>query len=160
MSTNWTDPSGDDYARYTGEPRPGGTPQDAPVPPPYPPAGGPAYPGQPYPSQPYPSQPYPGSGLPPNGPGAGGPYFSPVAPQTGSAVTLVVLSALLTLFGCGLGIPSLVMSIVALAKGARDGAAANRVLRAGWITFGVLAALVVVFWVIWISVLTSGSMRP
>lgn len=159
MSTNWTDPSGDDSARHTGEPRRGGSPQDAPVPPPYPPAAGPAYPGQPYPSQPYPSQPYPGRDGPPNGPGAGGPYFSPVAPRTGSAVTLVVLSALMTLFGCGLGIPSLVMSIVALAKGARDGAGANRVLRAGWITFGVLAVLVVVFWVIWAVALTSRSTR-
>ena len=154
MSTNWTGPSGDDPARHTGGPRPGGSPQDAPVPPPHPPAAGPAYPGQPYPSQPY-----PGWDAPAHGPGAGGPYFSPVAPRTGSAVTLVVLSALMTLFGCGLGIPSLVMSIVALARGARDGAGANRVLRAGWITFCVLAVLVVVLWVIWAVALTSGSTR-
>ena len=164
MSTNWTDPSGDDPAQHTGEQPPGGSPQDAPVPPPHPPAAGPAYPGQPYPSQPYPSQSYPsqpysGWDSPPNGPGPGGPYLSPVAPRTGSAVTLLVLSGLLTMVGCGLGIPSLVMSIVALARGAREGAAANRVLRAGWITFGVLATIVVVFWAIWISVLTSGSMR-
>ena len=149
MSTNWTDPSGEDSARHPGEPRPGGSPQDAPVPPPYPPAAGPAYPGQPY----------PGWDAPPRGPGSGGPYLSPVAPRTGSAVKLVVLSALMTLFGCGLGIPSLVMSIVALARGARDGAGANRVLRAGWITFGVLAVLVVVFWVIWAVALTSRSTR-
>ena len=83
-----------------------------------------------------------------------------MAPRTGSAVKLVVLSALMTLFGCGLGIPSLVMSIVALARGARDGAGADRVLRAGWITFGVLAVLVVVFWVLWAECFTPRSTQP
>ncbi len=180
MSTNWTDPTGDDYQKYTGEQRPQNGPQDAPPDPyrgpgptggnPPPPAahpgpGGTAYPGQPY-SGPggtaYPGQPYPGYGPqgygpPAYGPGAGpsSPYASSVPARSGSTITLLIVSILLTFFGCGLGIPSLVMSIIALNKASRDGAGANRILRAGWITFAVLAVLATLFW---IMVVGSGMM--
>ena len=41
------------------------------------------------------------------------------------------------------------------ARASRDGAGANRNLRAGWITFAVLAVLATLFW---IMVLGSGMM--
>jgi Na+-driven multidrug efflux pump len=81
------------------------------------------------------------------------PYASTVPLHSGSAITLLILSIALTFLGCGLGIPSLVMSIIALSKGSRDGASANRTVRAGWITFAVLAVLAGLFWVV---VLVSG----
>jgi len=159
MSTNWTDPSGDSYEKYTGEPRPGGTPSDGPqdsyrgpgstgypppaqgYPPPaqgYPGPGGPAYPGQPYPSY----------GPQSSGPGMPSPYAQSVPVKNGSAITLLIVSIVLTFFGCGLGIPSLVMSIIALNKGSRDGASARSTVRAGWITFSVLALLTALFWIL------------
>ncbi len=181
MSTNWTDPSGDSYEKYTGEPRPGGTPSDGPqdsyrgpgstgypppaqgypppaqgypppaqgYPPPaqgYPGPGGPAYPGPGGPA--YPGQPYPSYGPQSSGPGMSSPYAQSVPAKNGSAITLLIVSIVLTFFGCGLGIPSLVMSIIALNKGSRDGASARSTVRAGWITFSVLALLTALFWIL------------
>ena len=159
MSANWTDPSGDSYEKYTGEPRPGGTPSDGPqdsyrgpgstgypppaqgYPPPaqgYPGPGDPAYPGQPSPSY----------GPQSSGPGMPSPYAQSVPVKNGSAITLLIVSIVLTFFGCGLGIPSLVMSIIALNKGSRDSASARSTVRAGWITFSVLALLTALFWIL------------
>ena len=167
MSANWTDPSGDSYEKYTGEPRPGGTPSDGPqdsyrgpgstgypppaqgYPPPaqgYPGPGGPAYPGPGGPA--YPGQPYPSYGPQSSGPGMPSPYAQSVPVKNGSAITLLIVSIVLTFFGCGLGIPSLVMSIIALNKGSRDGASARSTVRAGWITFSVLALLTALFWIL------------
>jgi hypothetical protein len=159
MSANWTDPSGDSYEKYTGEPRHGGTPSDGPqdsyrgpgstgypppaqgYPPPaqgYPGPGDPAYPGQPSPSY----------GPQSSGPGMPSPYAQSVPVKNGSAITLLIVSIVLTFFGCGLGIPSLVMSIIALNKGSRDSASARSTVRAGWITFSVLALLTALFWIL------------
>ncbi len=166
MSANWTDPSGDSYEKYTGEPRPGGTPSDGPqdsyrgpgstgYPPPAqgypPPAQGypPPAQGYPGPGDPaYPGQPSPSYGPQSSGPGMPSPYAQSVPVKNGSAITLLIVSIVLTFFGCGLGIPSLVMSIIALNKGSRDSASARSTVRAGWITFSVLALLTALFWIL------------
>jgi len=82
MSTNWEDPTGDAYEKYTGEPRPGGPPRPAPGQPPspgQPPASGAAWTGPGSSPQDAPQDAYRGAGPtasyppPPQGyPGPGG----------------------------------------------------------------------------------------
>lgn len=197
MSTNWTDPTGDAYRRYTGgpdqsgEPDPGGGPggdgtDDAPagqyvapgtepmptspppppsfgygqppIPPTYgqapaygesPASGPPAWNqtpgvGQPYPSyrpgQPAPGMAYGGYGYPMPSP----PYAAGPPAGKASIITLLVLSALLTSMTCLLGIPSLVLSIIALGRATTDGASAKRLSRIGWVVFAVCLVLALV----------------
>jgi len=70
--------------------------------------------------------------------------------------TLIVLSMLLTLGGFGLGLPSLVISIVAMTRGPSDGPSATRLAKVGWVCFGVAVALVAA---VWIFLIASGTDR-
>ncbi|MEO3936487.1 hypothetical protein V3N99_06970 [Dermatophilaceae bacterium Soc4.6] len=66
-------------------------------------------------------------------------------------ITQLVLSLLLTFLGCGLGLPSLILSIVAMTRSQTDGTSATRLAKVGWVCFGVAAALVVAFWAFFVS---------
>lgn len=61
-------------------------------------------------------------------------------PLTRSHITLLVCSALLTL-AAGLGLPSLVVAIVAWRKNAEDHPAAKRLTRIGWYVFSAFAVI-------------------
>ena len=77
---------------------------------------------------------------------SGSPYAGPPVSK-GPIITLLVLSALLTVTTCVLGIPSLVLSIIALSRANTDGISAKRLSRIGWIVFAICAALTVGFYV-------------
>jgi len=103
------------------------------------PYGQPTSPQQPYWSPPYGQAPYGQSPYPP----APAPY-GPPPPKNTSAVVLTVVSGIATLTCCLLGLPSLIVGIVALTRQPTDPRSAARLARAGWITFGVLLGLGVV----------------
>ena len=103
---------------------------------------------QPYGSTAYGQPPY---ALPP------APYGAPPAKNT-SAIVLTVVSGLALIACCNLlAIPSLILGIVGISKGPDDPQGAARVTRAGWITFGVTTALVVIGWVIFFALLAAGT---
>ena len=88
-------------------------------------------------AEPQPVQPPPA--LPP-------PYayaYAPPRPMGASVIVLVILSAIMTMSGycCWVGIPSLVMGIVAMTKNSSDPEGADRLTRYGWITFAALFAI-------------------
>lgn len=106
---------------------------------PYLPVGRPdeTRPPAPYPATPAPQQAPPA--LPP-------PYayaYAPPRPMGASVIVLVILSAIMTMSGycCWVGIPSLVMGIVAMTKNSSDPEGADRLTRYGWITFAALFAI-------------------
>ncbi|MDQ2756226.1 MAG: hypothetical protein M3Y71_06620 [Actinomycetota bacterium] len=151
--SSWSTPGGDDYRSYTGEPRvpqdspPYAAPQGAPYGPPQgPPYGGPAMPAL----DPY-GTPY-GTPSPYGMPGSYGgmaPYGSRPPMTSGwrhGTTTLIVLSAVLTFIGCGLGLPSLIISIVAMTRAHTDGRSGTRLAKVGWVCFGVAAVLLAAFW--------------
>lgn len=136
--SNWTDPTGDDYEKYTGDERPA-APQDGPPEQ----AGGEQRP--PAPASPEPGIPQGGAPVPPPAgygvaPQYGAPYAAPVTTPT-STIVLLIVSILFTLGACGLGIPSLVLAIIAMTKRSQDLAATKRLTRIGWIVFAVLAVI-------------------
>ena len=115
---------------------------------PYDPAYGQTPYQQPYGSTAYGQPPY---ALPP------APYGAPPAKNT-SAIVLTVVSGLALVACCNLlAIPSLILGIVGISKGPDDPQGAARVTRAGWITFGVTTALVVIGWVIFFALLAAGT---
>ncbi|WP_406832349.1 hypothetical protein ABEG17_05860 [Pedococcus sp. KACC 23699] len=95
------------------------------------------------------------------------PYGAPVGYATGGSlsggsIALLVVSGLLTIGGCGLGIPALVFAIIAVTKKDEPSEMAKWT-RWGWIALGVTIALVVVGFalVIGLAVSTgSGSTSP
>ena len=134
----------------------------------------PAAPGQDLSQSPYAPSPY-GSpfaaqtpyGQPPLGSTAYGQpaYYLPPAPYgappawTTSAIVLTVISSVTLLACCNLlAIPSLVLGIVGLNKASTDPQGSARVTRAGWITFGVTAALVVIGWAVFFALAASGTL--
>jgi Mn2+/Fe2+ NRAMP family transporter len=60
-----------------------------------------------------------------------------------SAIVLVVISGVLTLGTCIVGLPSLVMAILALTKQETDPEGSRRLTRWGWITLAILFVLAV-----------------
>lgn len=93
-----------------------------------------------------------------SGPGYGG-YEQPgyyVQPQASgsntSAIVLTVVSGIGTLVFCGVGLPSLVMGIIALTKQPNDPAGAARLAKIGWIVFAVLAVLAVIAVIAFIAI--------
>lgn len=112
---------------------------------------------EPYSSDPYlpvgrpdetrPPAPYPATPAPQQGPPAlPPPYayaYAPQRPMGASVVVLVIFSAIMTMSGycCWIGIPSLVMGIVAMTKNSSDPEGADRLTRYGWITFAALFAI-------------------
>jgi hypothetical protein len=118
---------------------------------PPPPYGQPAaYPGY-GPPPPYGGYPQPaGFGTP-----AYGGYPQP-APTPGASIALVVVSGFFVI--CGLiGVPSLVIGIVALTRARTEPDEARRLTWIGWLVLGILLALVVVIVVIAIAVAVSTS---
>jgi hypothetical protein len=117
-------------------------PGSGPTPPPYPAYGPPAqYGGY--------AQP-PGYGTP-----AYGGYPQP-ASTPGASIALVVVSGFFVI--CGLiGVPSLVIGIVALTRARTQPHEARRLTWIGWLVLGILLALVVVIVVIAIAVAASTS---
>jgi hypothetical protein len=109
-----------------------------------------AYPGY-GPPAPYGGYPQPaGYGTP-----AYGGYPQP-APTPGSSIALVVVSGFFVL--CGLiGVPSLVIGIVALTRARTQPDEAKRLTWIGWLVLGILLALLVVLIVIAIAVAASTS---
>jgi hypothetical protein len=86
---------------------------------------------------------------------ASGGYPQP-APTPGSSIALVVVSGFFVL--CGLiGVPSLVIGIVALTRARTQPDEAKRLTWIGWLVLGILLALVVVIIVIVIAVAASTS---
>jgi hypothetical protein len=133
----------------TDQPPPTPSPQDFPYG--AAPYGRPSPTQQPYGSTAYgqsphalPPEPY-GSPTGPYGspPGPYTPYGPPPTPNT-SAVVLTVVSGIATAMCCLLGLPSLVMGIVALNRRATDPPGSARMTRYGWITLGALVAVGVV----------------
>ena len=115
---------------------------------PYDPAYGQTPYQQPYGSTAYGQPPY---ALPP------APYGAPPAKNT-SAIVLTVVSGLALVACCNLlAIPSLILGIVGISKGPDDPQGAARVTRAGWITFGVTTALVVIGWVVFFALAAFGN---
>ena len=119
--------------------------------PPAPPQPGPY--GQPQPGQPYPTagQQYPAYGQSP---------YATGSPSNTSAVILTIVSALTTLSTCVIGIPSLVLGIMALTSNSTDPQGSRKRSRTGWIVLAINAGVVVVLGilaVILILVFSSGS---
>jgi len=156
-------------------------PTPPPAMPPAPPSQGPAYPygqqpgqGQspyaaPQPGQPSPYPPQPGQApYPPQqpygqqpywaqhgqqAPGTPGYYQNPAAaPSNTSGIVLVIISALATLSTCVIGIPSLVLGIMALNANATDPVGSRRKSRTGWIVFGINVAVVVLLVAVFITI--------
>ncbi len=99
-----------------------------------------------------PPAPYPGYGPPP--PAYGG-YPQP-APTPGSTIALVVVSGFFVLGGL-IGVPSLVIGIVALTRARTQPDEAKRLTWIGWLVLGILLTLLVVVIVIGIAVAASTS---
>lgn len=111
--------------------------------------GSSSYPGYGYQGQPYGSY----QGQPGYGPSQGGPpaypgypgygYTPPGRPSTTNASTIVllVLSGLLTASTCIMGLPSLVMSIIAITKQDNDPEGARRLTMWGWIVLAIMVVL-------------------
>ena len=168
-----------------GQPAYGQTPSQGSYPPPPPPPGygsatgygsapgtQPGYGSQPgnAPSQPgYGTTPYgsapgdqPGYGNAPgygSAPGYGTPAHGSPASLSGSTIALLIVSGLLTIGGCGMGIPALVFAILAVTKKDQP-AEASKWTRWGWIALGVtlvLAILAVVAVVVLAGVSTNSG---
>ena len=143
---------------YGQQPGQGQSPYAAPQPgqpSPYPPQPGQA----PYPpqqaygqQQPYGQQPYWAQHGQP-APGTPGYYQNPAAsPSNTSGIVLVIISALATLSTCVIGIPSLVLGIMALNANATDPVGSRRKSRTGWIVFGINVAVVVLLVAVFITI--------
>jgi amino acid transporter len=100
---------------------------------------------------PYGGYPQPvGYGTPPYGG-----YPQPV-PTSGWTIGLVVVSAL-CLFFAFVGVPSLVIGIIALTKSRAEPAEAKRLTWIGWLVLGILLAVLVVFVVVLVGLAVSTS---
>ncbi len=150
-----TPPSGP-YAPPVPAPPPVTPPSSFPPPSTYPPpyAGQPpaTYP-PPYAGQPPPYGAYPqpvGYGTPPYGG-----YPQPV-PTSGWTIGLVVVSAFCLFFAL-VGVPSLVIGIIALTKARTEPAEAKRLTWIGWLVLGILLAVLVVFVVVVVALAVSSS---
>jgi hypothetical protein len=136
--------------------QPGGRPQGAPGQAPYPYGGQPAYGqqqgyGQPgYGQQGYgqPGQPQPY--------GYGSPYARPRQTNT-SAIVLLIVSGLSTLFGCLLAIPAVILAIMGLVKQDDSPTESARFTRWGWIAYAIAVGLVIVGGIIAIAIFASTS---
>lgn len=100
------------------------------------------YGSAPYGSAPYGSAPY-GSAPYGSAPGYVTPAHGSPASLSGSTIALLVVSGLLTLGGCGTGIPALVFAILAVTK-KDEPAEASKWTRWGWIALGITVAIVIV----------------
>lgn len=88
---------------------------------------------------PYGQMPAPGQVPPPY-------LYAPPPPPNASAIVLTVLSALAVMTGycCIIGIGPLVFGILGITQNSTDPESAARMTKYGWITFGVMTALIFV----------------
>lgn len=95
----------------------------------------------------------------PPGYGYGG--YAPAGPPTPtSTIVLLIISGLTTLSGIFVlvGLPALILGIVAIAKNRTAPAEARKLTRIGWITYAAVAALHVLGLVGLLALATAGSM--
>jgi hypothetical protein len=83
--------------------------------------------------------------------------YAPARKTNGSAIALLIVSGVSTLFGCILAIPAVILAILALVKQDDSPSDSARLSRWGWIAYGIAVALVVVGGIITIAVLASTS---
>ena len=134
--------------------QPGGRPQGAPGQAPYPYGGQPAYGQQQGYGQPgYGQQ---GYGQPGQPQGYGSPYARPRQTNT-SAIVLLIVSGLSTLFGCLLAIPAVILAIMGLVKQDDSPTESARFTRWGWIAYAIAVGLVIVGGIIAIAIFASTS---
>jgi len=104
-------------------------------------------PSQPDPyGQPQPSQHYPASGQ--QYPAYGQSPYATGVPSNTSAIILTIVSALTTLSTCFIGIPSLVLGIMALTSNSTDPQGSRKKSRTGWIVLAINAGIVIVLGVV------------
>ena len=128
-------------------PQPYDTPA-APAPYGQPPYGQATYGQAPYGQAPFGQPPY---AMPP------APYGAPPQKNT-SAIVLTVISAVSLISCCNvLAIVPLVLGIVGLNRAGTDPQGAARSTKAGWITFAVTSALVVIGWVVFLALVGFGT---
>jgi len=85
------------------------------------------------------------------------PYGAPPQKNT-SAIVLTVTSAVSLISCCNvLAIVPLVLGIVGLNRAGTDPQGAARSTKAGWITFAVTSALVVIGWVVFLALVGFGT---
>ena len=93
-----------------------------------------------------------------------GPYAPPgqyaPPPRNTSTIVLTVLSGVATVLCCLLGVPSLVLGVLALTRQSTDPTSAARLTRSGWITFAVLLSLGVVAVVVLGILRSTGDPTP
>jgi hypothetical protein len=111
-----------------------------------PPQGAPQYGPAPYGSYGQPA----GYGTPPYG------GYPQPTPTSGWTIALVVVSGFCVFTGL-IGVPSLVLGIIALTKARTDPAEARRLTWIGWLVLGILVALLVVFLVVVVAIAVSSS---
>lgn len=98
-------------------------------------------PSQPDPyGQPQSGQPYPAYGQDPSY--GQSPYASGQAPSNTSGIILTIVSGLLTVTTCVIGIPSLIFGIMALTSNSNDPVGSRKKSKTGWIVLAVNAAVV------------------
>jgi hypothetical protein len=83
--------------------------------------------------------------------------YAPARRTNGSAIALLIVSGVSTLFGCIFAIPAVILAILALVKQDDSPSDSARLSRWGWIAYGIAVALVVVGGIIAIAVVASTS---
>lgn len=135
----------------------GGRHQGAPGQAPYPYGGQPAYGQQQGYGQPgYGQQGHGQPGQQPQPYGYGSPYARPRQTNT-SAIVLLIVSGLSTLFGCLLAIPAVILAIMGLVKQDDSPTESARFTRWGWIAYAIAVGLVIVGGIIAIAIFASTS---
>jgi hypothetical protein len=83
--------------------------------------------------------------------------YAPARKTNGSAIALLIVSGVSTLFGCLFAIPAVILAILALVKQDDSPSDSARLARWGWIAYAIAVALVVVGGIIAIAVIASTS---
>ena len=88
--------------------------------------------------------------------GYGSPYARPRQTNT-SAIVLLIVSGLSTLFGCLFAIPAVILAIMGLVKQDDSPTESARFTRWGWIAYAIAVGLVIVGGIIAIAIFASTS---
>lgn len=74
-------------------------------------------------------------------PAQGGPAFSPATQRKSSAVTLLIVAGLSSVFGCFLAIPAAILGILAVVNQGESPSRSAKFTRRGWIAYATGATL-------------------